>query len=131
VGGTQLIITVSTGDVSVGHTHTVLCCCVQVCGSAPTAHGLISEAFLGTAAPDTAAAAAAAAVPGIDNLAAGLDMVARWVDMGLGCMAGTGGWGRSIIMQSPRSTQTCGSGLCRTCSRCSSWIGLKEQQQFH
>jgi hypothetical protein len=69
--GTQLIISV-TADVSVTYTHAVLCCCVQVYGSAPTAHGLISEAFLGTAAPDTAAAAAA--VPGVDNLAAGLDI---------------------------------------------------------
>jgi hypothetical protein len=81
-----------------------LCCCVQVYGSAPTAHGLISEAFLGTAEPDTAAAAAAAVVPGVDNLAAGLDMVARWVDTGGGVYDGAAvaGW---------------------TCSRCSSCDG--------
>jgi hypothetical protein len=64
----------------------VMCCHTQVYGSAPTAHGLISEAFLGTAAPDTAAAAAVPA--GVDNLAAGLDMVARWVET---CLCW--GWG--------------------------------------
>jgi len=52
---------------------------ITVYAAAPTAHGLISSTFLGTAAPNTAAAAAggAAAVVGCDNLAAGLDLVAR------------------------------------------------------
>lgn len=60
-----------------------VCACLQVFASAPTAHGLISEAFLGTAAPDPAAGA----LPGCDNLAAGLDMVARCADSGMA-------WGR-------------------------------------
>lgn len=52
---------------------------IKVFTTSPTAHGLISESFIGTAAPDTAAGA----LPGCDNLAAGLDMVAWY-----------GGWGR-------------------------------------
>lgn len=46
---------------------------VQVFATGPTAHGLISESFIGTAAPNTAAGP----LPGCDNLVAGLDMVAR------------------------------------------------------
>jgi hypothetical protein len=53
--------------------HVVMRSCVQVFATAPTAHGLMSESFIGPAAPNTAAGAMA----GCDNLAAGLDMVAR------------------------------------------------------
>lgn len=53
--------------------HLLLLLPAQVFATGPTAHGLISESFIGTAAPDTAAAP----LPGCDNLAAGLGMVAR------------------------------------------------------
>lgn len=60
---------------------------VKVLASGALAHGLISEAYLGVAAPDTAGTAAAGAgsvvtgtaveAIGPDNLSAGLAMVAR------------------------------------------------------
>lgn len=66
---------------------------IKVFASGALAHGLISEAYLGVAMPNTAAAAAAddggvvtgaaVEVVGPDNMSAGLAMVARyrWLDV--------------------------------------------------